>query len=214
MSNNKICYVRVPRTSSDSSFRNSKEWLDAAIQISGSKQNDTFNAAYRIANHLLRFYKDSVLDACETQKVPVCKAMTATQFQAMCTAGGVTGKGERELKKHLSAHLGKGFCPTRRSVDMLAKGHCEITYGCKEFKYDGKEIAEFVEWTEKNIHDEITAYLQKHLPANQSCRPISNEFKWSWVGTTVTPPFSSARLFLFISETTQNQSISSYPCVS
>jgi hypothetical protein len=41
-----------------------------AIQISGSKQNDTFNAAYRIANHLLRFYKDSVLAACETQKVP------------------------------------------------------------------------------------------------------------------------------------------------
>jgi hypothetical protein len=68
MSNNKICYVRVPRTSSDSSFRNSKEWLDAAIQISGLKQNDTFNAAYRIANHLLRFYKDSVLAACETQK--------------------------------------------------------------------------------------------------------------------------------------------------
>jgi len=55
MSNNKICYVQVPQTSSDSSFRNSKELLDAAIQISGSKQNDTFNAAYRIANHLLRF---------------------------------------------------------------------------------------------------------------------------------------------------------------
>ncbi len=56
MSNNKICYVRVPRISSDSSFRNLKEWLDVAIQISGSKQNDTFNAAYHIANHLLRFY--------------------------------------------------------------------------------------------------------------------------------------------------------------
>ena len=26
MSNNKICYVRVPRTSSDNSFRNLKEW--------------------------------------------------------------------------------------------------------------------------------------------------------------------------------------------
>ena len=127
MSNNKICYVRVPRTSSDSSFRNSKEWLDAAIQISGSKQNDRFNAAYRIANHLLRFYKDSVLAACETQKVPVCKAITPTQFQAMCTEGGATGEGERELKKHLSTHLGKGFCPTRHSVDVMAEGHCEIT---------------------------------------------------------------------------------------
>jgi len=83
------------------------------------------------------------------QKVPVCKAMTATQFQAMCTAGGVTGEGERELKKYLSAHLGKGLCPTRRSVHMLAEVHCEITYGFKEFKYDGKELAEFVERTEK-----------------------------------------------------------------
>jgi hypothetical protein len=41
VSNNEICYVRVPRTSSASSFRNSKEWIDRAIQISGSKQNDT-----------------------------------------------------------------------------------------------------------------------------------------------------------------------------
>ena len=71
MSNNKICCMRVPQTSSDSSFRNSKEGLDAAIHISGPKQNDTFNAAYRVANHLLRFYKDSVLAACKTQKVPV-----------------------------------------------------------------------------------------------------------------------------------------------
>ena len=149
MSNNKICYLQGPRTSSDSSFRNLKEWLDAAIQISGSKQNDTFNDAYRIANRLLRFYNDSVLAACKTQKVPVCKAMTAAQFQAMCTAGGVTGEGKRELKKHLSAHFEKSFCPTGRSVNMLAEGHCEITYGCKEFKYNGKEIAEFIVWTEK-----------------------------------------------------------------
>jgi hypothetical protein len=112
MSNNKISYVRVPQTPSDRSFLNSKEWVDTAIQIAGSKHNGTFEAAYRIANHLLRFYKDFVLAACETQKLPVCKTMTATQFQAMLTAGGVTGTGERELKKHLSTHLGKGFCPT------------------------------------------------------------------------------------------------------
>jgi len=133
--------------------------------------------------------------------------MTAAQFQAMCTAGGVTGKGKRELKKHLSAHLEKGFCPTRRSVNMLAEGHSEITYGCKEFKYNGKEIAEFIVWTEKTYTMRSLCTYKDISPANQSCRPISNEFKWSWVATTVTPPFSSARLFLFISETTQNQSI-------
>ena len=89
--------------------------------------------------------------------------MTATQFQAMLTVGGVTGKGERELKKYLSAHLGKGFCPTRRSVDMLAEGHCKITNGSTEFKYDGIDKAEFAEWTIKDIHDEITVYLQRYL---------------------------------------------------
>ncbi len=37
ISNNKISYVGVPRTQSDRSFLNSKEWLDTAIQINRSK---------------------------------------------------------------------------------------------------------------------------------------------------------------------------------
>ncbi len=81
----------------------------------------------------------------------------------MLRAGGVSGTGERELKKHLSAHLGKGFCPIRRSINMLSEGHCKVYYGSIEFTYDGKEKAEFIEWTEKNINDEITVYLQWHL---------------------------------------------------
>jgi len=43
--------------------------------------------------------------------------MSATEFQAMMSATSVSGTGERELKKHLGAHLGKGFCPTRDSWD-------------------------------------------------------------------------------------------------
>ena len=39
ISNNKISYVRVPRTQSDPSFLNSKEWVDTAIEIAGSKQS-------------------------------------------------------------------------------------------------------------------------------------------------------------------------------
>ena len=58
-----IRYVRVPTNSSDCSFLNNKEGLDTAIQISGSKHNGTFEAAYRIANHLIRYYKDSVVAA-------------------------------------------------------------------------------------------------------------------------------------------------------
>jgi hypothetical protein len=66
-SNNRSSFVRVPKTSNDRSFQNSKEWLDVAIKIAASKHKTTYEAAYRIANHLCRFYKDSVLAACETQ---------------------------------------------------------------------------------------------------------------------------------------------------
>jgi hypothetical protein len=97
--------------------------------------------------------------------------LSATEFQAMISATSVSGTGEIELKKHLGAHLGKGFCPTRRSVDMLSDGHTKVHCGNIEFTYDGKEKAVFVEWTEKNINDEITVYLQRHL-AGKSITPL------------------------------------------
>ena len=53
--------------------------------------------AYCIANHLLHFYKDSVLAACETQRIAVCKQMTATGYAAMIKAAKITGVGEREV---------------------------------------------------------------------------------------------------------------------
>ena len=111
-SNKPISYVRVPRTKSDNSFTNSKEWLDTAIKISGSSHGGTYESAYRISKHLITFYKDSFLAACNTRGVPVIKPMTATEFQSMLHAGKVSRTGERELKKHLSTHLGQGFCPT------------------------------------------------------------------------------------------------------
>jgi hypothetical protein len=123
----------------------------------------TFEYVKRIKNYIIRYYWDSFLAAYETQRVSVSKPMSASKFQAMLCAGGVSGTGERELKKHLSAHLGKGFCPTRRSIDMLTEGHCKVYYGSIKFTYDGKEKAEFIEWTEKNINDKITVYLQWHL---------------------------------------------------
>ena len=43
------------------------------------------------------------------------------------------------------------------------ESHCEVYSGSIEFTYDGKEKEEFIEWTEKNINDEITVYLQRHL---------------------------------------------------
>ena len=135
-SNKQISYVRVPRAKSDQSFLNSKEWLNTAINISGS--GGTFESAYQITKHLIRFYKDSFLAACKTQGVPVIKPMSATVFQAMLTAGKVTGTGERELKKHLSSHLGNGFCPTQRSIRMLMEGHGTVHYGCKQLQWERK----------------------------------------------------------------------------
>ncbi len=89
--------------------------------------------------------RDSFLAACEIQRIPVSKPTSATKFQAMLRAGGISGTG------------------TRRSVNMLAEGHCEVYSGSIKFTYDGKEKAEFIEWTEKNINNEITVYIQRHL---------------------------------------------------
>jgi hypothetical protein len=79
--------------------------------------------------------------------------MTATEFQAMLYAGKVSGTGDRELKKHLSSHLGPGFCLTRQSVNMLSEGHIIVHYRNCEFTFEGKKKAEFAEWTEKNIDE-------------------------------------------------------------
>ena len=48
----------------------------------------------------------------------------------MLHAGEVTGTGEQELKKHLTSHLGQGFCPTRRSINMLSVGTLKDGYVC------------------------------------------------------------------------------------
>jgi hypothetical protein len=46
---------------------------------------------------------------------------------------------------------------------MLADGHSMVHYNYINFMYDGKEKAEKIEWMEKNIEEEITMYLQRHL---------------------------------------------------
>jgi hypothetical protein len=104
-------------------------------------------------------------------KIAVCKPLSATAFSAMLSASQVSGIGEHEIKKHLKAHLGTGFCPTRQSVSMLSKGHGVMNYSSIEFTYEGNQQKEFVEWTKKFIDEEIARYLQHHLQsksANQS----------------------------------------------
>jgi len=170
--NNSVSYIHVPKTSSDRSFQNSKKWLDVAIKVAGTKHGGTYEAAYRISNYLLRFYRDSVLAACKTQRIPVSKPMSAMQFSSMMNTSGVSSKGEQEIKIHLKAHLGPGFCPSRprRCVGMLSDGHGVVNYGCINFTYKGKQQEEFIEWSEKRIDDEISRYLQRHLQ-NKSAKP-------------------------------------------
>ncbi len=74
------------------------------------------------------------------------------------------------IKKHLKAHLGPGFCPTRQSIGMLSEGHRVVNYGCVNFTYKGKQQEEFIEWSEKTIDDEIARYLQHHLQS-KSAKP-------------------------------------------
>ena len=51
-------FIQAPRLSSDKLFKNTKSWVDKALEISGYPHNGTFESAFRIANHLCRFDGD------------------------------------------------------------------------------------------------------------------------------------------------------------
>jgi hypothetical protein len=53
-----ISFLCMPQLSSDKLFNNSKSWVDKALQISGSPHKGTIESAFRVANHLCRFYGD------------------------------------------------------------------------------------------------------------------------------------------------------------
>jgi len=69
------------------------------------------------------------------------------------------------MKIHLHAHLGPGFCPTRKNVSILSEGHGVAYYDSIDFTFKVKTQKEFIEWTEKSIDDKIAGYLhlQHHL---------------------------------------------------
>ena len=67
------------------------------------------------------------------------------------------------MKKYLCAHLGPGFCPTKKIVSMLSEGHGVVHYDSIDFTFEGKMQMELIEWTEKSIDDKIAQYLQRHL---------------------------------------------------
>jgi hypothetical protein len=66
-------------SSSDKSFNNHKSWVDEALQISGSPHNGTFESAFRVVNHMCRFYKDSVVKALNKQGMVIAQDMTVVK---------------------------------------------------------------------------------------------------------------------------------------
>ncbi len=93
----------------------------------------------------------------------ITQPMSTVQYAAMMSALNITAKKERVLGKYMRQHLGQSFCPTQRSVSILAEGHTKVHTGSMPWIYDGKKREETVEWTEKDLHTEIEVQLLRCL---------------------------------------------------
>jgi len=84
----------------------------------------------RVANHLIQFYKDSVLAALKKQGMAIAQQMSTTQYVAMLSALEISGEKEQVLAKYLCHYLGKSFTPSWKQASMLAEGRA--TYSIRE----------------------------------------------------------------------------------
>ena len=152
--------VRIPTNSTDDGFnKRAKDWLDLIFQINGAKNNDPSESARRISSHIIKFYKDAHMEACERRDVPICRAMTATAYAALLKATNISGAQERELRKHLQDHLGKNFLPTHTSVSMMCEGHTEVYTDTVKFTYKDGEEEETIEFSWKDISLEVATKI-------------------------------------------------------
>jgi hypothetical protein len=95
-----VDFIRVPRSSIDRSFNNTKSWVDEALQINGSTHGGTFESAFRVSNHLCRFYRDSFVAAVEKLGMTIAKPISTVQCVAMLSALNMTGTKERVFSKY------------------------------------------------------------------------------------------------------------------
>jgi hypothetical protein len=168
-----VYYIRVPKAGSDKTFNNSKSWVDEALKINGAPHNGTDESAFHVSNHLCRYYPGPFITALEKQGMAIAKPMTTVQFVAMLSALHITGQKEKKLAKYLRHYLGKGFCPSQRSISILAEGHAEIFTDKVEWEYEVGERKETVAWAEKDIHSEIEIQLTRALDARKVMTPSS-----------------------------------------
>ncbi len=109
-------------------------------KINGSHHAGTFESAFRVSNHLCRFYRDSFVAALEKQGMAIATPMSTVQYVAMLNALKVTGTKERVLLRYLQQYVGKEFCPTQRGVSILAEGHTNLHTGSIQWMYEGKGL--------------------------------------------------------------------------
>ncbi|KAL7553941.1 hypothetical protein ACHAWF_017571 [Thalassiosira exigua] len=165
--NHDVSYVHIKKASSDESFRKSRDWLEEAIAISGSKEPDTSGSAFRIANHLFKYYKDAGVAAAEHNNVPICKPMKETQYAAMLKAMQASGIQAEEMTKHLRFHLGKGFLPPKACVAMLCEGHAKVKVGSVPHKYKDMQEEETIEYSIKAMDKELESQLGRLLQSKK-----------------------------------------------
>ena len=87
-------FVRVPRSSTDKSFNNNKSWVDDALKINGSTHGGTYESAFRVSNHLCRFYRDSFVAAIEKQGMAIAQPMSTVEYITMLSALNISGARE------------------------------------------------------------------------------------------------------------------------
>ncbi len=103
------------------------------------------------------------MEALDLQDIPACKPMSATAYAAMLSATHATGTQEEEICKHLQYALGKKFLPTRASWRMMGEGHTLVKVGKVPHKYSNDGETETVEYSEKDMHDELIIQLERYL---------------------------------------------------
>jgi hypothetical protein len=158
-----IMFVRVPHSSSETLFNNTKSWVDEALKYNESTRGGSFDSAFRVLNHLCRFCRDSFVAAMEKQGMLIAQPMSTVQYAAMMSMLNITWKKEGVLWKYMRQHLGPAFCLTQRSMSILAEGHTKVHTVSMSWIYDGKEREETVVWREKDLHTEIEVQLLRCL---------------------------------------------------
>ncbi|EJK66743.1 hypothetical protein THAOC_12304, partial [Thalassiosira oceanica] len=172
----KISLIRVPTAMSDNSFSNTSNWVDEAVEANSGK-GDASSSAKRIAMHLTKNYRDSVIDALKQRNVPVAKPMSEAGFAAMMSECGATGECEKVIRKFLNDHMGKGFIPPKYATNVHCEGHAKVNVG--EWKDEDTGIA--YPYIEKKPDEEICRQVARYFKGKGIC-PNAMKKSWQVVG--------------------------------